>query len=78
MRDAVGGTPTAAVETTALPKKSLMIGVSLFGERARPRVQGSAPSLNPLTDVSDEGVADSTRGRARSPKKPPKPPLFLK
>jgi hypothetical protein len=25
--DAVGGTPTAAVETTALPKKSLMIRV---------------------------------------------------
>jgi hypothetical protein len=24
--DSVGGTPTAAVETTALPKKSLMIG----------------------------------------------------
>jgi hypothetical protein len=24
--DAVGGTPTAAVETTALPMKSLMIG----------------------------------------------------
>jgi hypothetical protein len=25
--DAVGGTPTAAVKTTALPKKSLMIGL---------------------------------------------------
>jgi len=27
MEDAVGGTPTAAVETTALPKRSLMIGI---------------------------------------------------
>jgi hypothetical protein len=31
-------------------------------------VQGSAPLLNPLTDVSDEGVADRTRRRVRSPK----------
>ena len=30
-------------------------------------MQGSAPSLNPLADVSDEGVADCTRGRVRSP-----------
>jgi hypothetical protein len=27
--DSVGGTPTDAVETTALPKKSLMIGVEM-------------------------------------------------
>ena len=40
--------------------------VPYFGERKRPRVRGSAPSLNPLTDVSDEGVADCTRGRVRS------------
>jgi hypothetical protein len=33
-----------------------------FGERTRHRVPGSAPSLNPLPDVSDEGVADHTRG----------------
>src|SRR5580658_10159707 len=37
------------------------------GDRTRPRVQGSAPSLNPPTDGSDEGVADCTRGRVRSP-----------
>jgi hypothetical protein len=37
-----------------------------FGEGTRPRVQGSAPSLNPTADVSDEGVADRTRGRVRS------------
>jgi hypothetical protein len=36
------------------------------GERARPRVRGSAPSLDPLPDVSDEGVADGTRRRVRS------------
>jgi len=35
---------------------------------ARPRVQGSAPSLNPLPDVSDEGVADHTLGRVCSQK----------
>jgi hypothetical protein len=29
MEDAVGGTPTAAVGTTALPKKSLMVGAAL-------------------------------------------------
>jgi len=28
--DSVGGTPTDAVETTALPKKSLMIGAYLI------------------------------------------------
>ena len=28
---------------------------------------GSAPSLNPLPNVSDEGVADYTRGRVCSP-----------
>jgi len=39
-----------------------------FGERTRPRVPGSAPSLNPLPEVSDEGVADDTRGRVCSPK----------
>jgi len=33
-----------------------------FGERTRPRVRGSAPSLNPLPDVSDEGVADGAQG----------------
>jgi hypothetical protein len=33
-----------------------------------PRVQGSAPSLNPPSDVSDEGVADCTRGRVLSPR----------
>ena len=33
-----------------------------------PRVQGSAPSLNPPTDVSDEGVANCTRGRVRYPR----------
>ena len=32
--------------------------VSKFGERARPRVQGSAPSLNPFADVET-----SRRGR---------------
>jgi len=43
-------------------------GLSSFsGERTRPRVQGSAPSLNPFTNVSDGGVADGTRGRVRSP-----------
>ena len=42
--------------------------MSDFGERARPRARGSAPPLNPLPDVSDEGVADHTRGRARSQK----------
>ena len=31
-------------------------------------MQGSAPSLNPLPDVRDEGVADYTRGRVCSPK----------
>jgi len=36
---------------------------------ARPRALGSAPSPNPFpSGVSDEGVADRTRGRARSPK----------
>ncbi len=40
-------------------------------------MQGSAPSLNPLTEVSDEGVAVRTRGRVRSPNNLPKPPLFL-
>jgi hypothetical protein len=34
------------------------------GERIRPHGKGSAPLLNPLNDVSDEGVADRTRGRA--------------
>jgi len=42
-----------------------------FGERTRPRVRGSAPSLNPLPDVSDAGVADHTRGRVCSPKTMP-------
>jgi len=42
--------------------------MSDFGERTRPRARGSAPSLNPLPDVSDEGVADHTRGRVCSPK----------
>jgi 4-amino-4-deoxy-L-arabinose transferase-like glycosyltransferase len=41
--------------------------MSDFGERARPRARGSAPPLNPLPDVSDEGVADHTRGRVCSP-----------
>jgi len=41
--------------------------VSWFGERARPLVQGPAPSLKPLSDVSDGGGADCTRGRARAP-----------
>ena len=41
----------------------------MFGlERARPRVRGSAPSLNPLPDVSDEGVADYTRGKQNKSK----------
>ena len=40
--------------------------VTLWGAHA-PRVQGSAPSLNPPTDVSDEGVANCTRGRVLSP-----------
>jgi hypothetical protein len=37
------------------------------GERARPRVQGSAPPLNPRVELSDEGVAADTRGRVCSP-----------
>jgi hypothetical protein len=41
---------------------------SLLGERTRPRVLGSAPPLNPLWGVSDEGVANNTRGRVCSPK----------
>jgi hypothetical protein len=52
--------------------------VSKFGERTRPRVPGSAPSLNPPADVSDEGVADDTRWRVFSPMNLPKPSLFLK
>jgi probable rRNA maturation factor len=39
----------------------------LWGAHA-PRVQGSAPSLNPRAEVSDEGVADDTRG-ACAPRK---------
>jgi len=50
------------------PKSQAQCGSSDFGERARPRARGSAPSLNPLPDVSDEGVADHTRGRVCSPK----------
>ncbi len=41
---------------------------SLFGERTHPRVLGSAPPLNPLWGVSDEGLANNTRGRVCSPK----------
>jgi hypothetical protein len=32
-KDSVSGTPTAAVETTALPLKSLMIGAPTLGAR---------------------------------------------
>jgi hypothetical protein len=42
-----------------------------FGERTsrfRIGMRGSAPSLNPLPNVSDAGVADHTRGRVCSPK----------
>ena len=38
-----------------------------------PRVRGSAPSQNPLTDVSDEGVADGTRGACAPQKFRPNP-----
>jgi hypothetical protein len=55
-----------------------LAGSALIRERTRPRVQGSVPSLNPLTDVSDEGVADGTRGRVLSPKKLTGASLFLK
>jgi len=37
--------------------------------RARTPRPGGEAKANPLTDVSDEGVADGTRGRARSPKR---------
>ena len=50
------------------PKSPAQCGSSDFGERTRPRARGSAPTLNPLPDVSDEGVADHTRGRVCSPK----------
>ena len=57
------------------------LGSVLIGERTRPRVQGSAPSLNPFTDVSDEGAADDIPIRNRdvcSPKNLPKSSLFPK
>jgi hypothetical protein len=40
--------------------------VSQFGQRTR--VPGSVSLLNPLEGISDEGVADDTRGRVCSPK----------
>ena len=54
--------------TTRFAKNIEVRVMSKSGERTRPRVQGSAPSLNPLPDVSDEGVADHTRGRVCSPR----------
>ena len=44
--------------------------MSEFGERTRPRVQGSAPSLNPVPDVRDEGVADHIPIRNRDVRSP--------
>src|SRR5208283_2449281 len=50
-------------------------GSVLIWERARLRVQGSAPSLNPLAGASDEDVADDTRG-AYARKTSPFAPVF--
>jgi len=54
--------------TTRFAKSLTPRVMSDSGERTRPRVRGSAPSLNPLPDVSDAGIADHTRGRVCSPK----------
>ena len=53
--------------TAPEPQPSVAGGVPIPGAHA-PRVPGSAPSLNPLTEVSDQGVADDTRGRVCSPR----------
>ena len=45
-KDSVGGTPTDAVETTALPEKSPMIGVPVCS-RARDSVAGNGSGTLP-------------------------------